>query len=91
MVKQIAFLTPPNKRIMFASSGRPTHKSLRRLLASYARRWVREQLDPRHSRALIQMNIGREVSRRLRVADEQLFRVSMGDADIDPAVVFPST
>ena len=41
--------------------------------------------------ALIQMNIGREVSRRLRVADEQLFRVSMGDAVIDPATVFPST
>ena len=41
--------------------------------------------------ALIQMNIGREVSRRLRVADEQLFRVSMGEPDIDPAVVFPST
>ena len=41
--------------------------------------------------AMIQMNIGREVSRRLRVADEQLFRVSMGEADIDPAVVFPST
>ena len=41
--------------------------------------------------ALIHMNIGREVSRRLRVADEQLFRVRMGEADIDPAIVFPST
>ena len=41
--------------------------------------------------ALIQMNIGREVSRRLRVADEQLFRVRMGESDIDPAIVFPST
>lgn len=41
--------------------------------------------------ALIQMNIGREVSRRLRVADEQLFRVMMGEPDIDPAIVFPST
>ncbi len=41
--------------------------------------------------ALIQMNMGREISRRLRVADEQLFRVSMGDADIDPAIVFPFT
>ena len=41
--------------------------------------------------ALIQMNIGREVSRRLRVADEQLFRVIMGESDIDLAVVFPST
>lgn len=41
--------------------------------------------------ALMQMNIGREVTRRLRVADEQLFRVMMGEADIDPAIVFPST
>ena len=41
--------------------------------------------------ALIQMNIGREVSRRLRVAYEQLFRVRMGDSDIDPAIVFSST
>ena len=41
--------------------------------------------------ALIQMNIGREVCRRLRVADEQLFRVKMGEPDIDPAIVFPST
>lgn len=41
--------------------------------------------------ALIHMNIGREVSRRLRVADEQLFRVMMGEPDIDPAIVFPST
>ena len=41
--------------------------------------------------ALMQMNIGREVTRRLRVADEQLFRVMMGEPDIDPAIVFPST
>ena len=41
--------------------------------------------------AIIQMNIGREISRRLRVADEQLFRVMMGEPDIDPATVFPST
>ena len=41
--------------------------------------------------AIIQMNIGREISRRLRVADEQLFRVRMGESDIDPATVFPST
>ena len=40
---------------------------------------------------MMQMNIGREGSRRLRVADEQLFRVTMGESDIDPAVVFPST
>lgn len=30
--------------------------------------------------AMIQMNIGREMSRRLRESDEQLFRVTMGDA-----------
>ena len=41
--------------------------------------------------AMMQMNIGREVTRRLRVADEQLFRVMMGEPDIDPAIVFPST
>ena len=41
--------------------------------------------------AIIQMNIGREISRRLRVADEQLFRVMMGESNIDPAIVFPST
>lgn len=29
--------------------------------------------------ALVQMNIGREMSRRLREADEQLFRATMGD------------
>jgi CRP/FNR family transcriptional regulator, cyclic AMP receptor protein len=40
--------------------------------------------------AIIQMNIGREVSRRLRVADEQLFRVKMGEPEIDPATLFPS-
>jgi CRP-like cAMP-binding protein len=41
--------------------------------------------------AIIRMNIGREVSRRLRVADEQMFRIMMGESDIDPAIVFPST
>jgi CRP-like cAMP-binding protein len=40
---------------------------------------------------IIQMNIGREVCRRLRVADEQLFRVKMGEAGIDPTALFPST
>jgi len=30
--------------------------------------------------ALIQMNIGREMSRRLRITDEQLFRARMGEA-----------
>ncbi|HEY1392129.1 MAG TPA: cyclic nucleotide-binding domain-containing protein [Methylibium sp.] len=34
--------------------------------------------------ALIQMNIGREVCRRLRATDEQLFRAKMGEA---PATV----
>ncbi len=33
--------------------------------------------------ALIQMNIGREVCRRLRAADDRLFRLRMGEAD-DP-------
>jgi CRP/FNR family cyclic AMP-dependent transcriptional regulator len=41
--------------------------------------------------AIIQMNIGREVSRRLRIADEQLFRVRMGEPDIDSAIVLPIT
>jgi CRP-like cAMP-binding protein len=35
--------------------------------------------------ALIQMNIGREVCRRLRLSDEQLFRLSLGAARDDPA------
>jgi len=30
--------------------------------------------------ALIQMNLGREVSRRLRATDELLLRIRMGDA-----------
>ena len=30
--------------------------------------------------ALIQMNIGREISRRLRITDELLFRARMGEA-----------
>jgi CRP-like cAMP-binding protein len=30
--------------------------------------------------ALIQMNIGREMSRRLRITDDLLFRASMGEA-----------
>jgi hypothetical protein len=38
--------------------------------------------------ALIQMNMGREVTRRLREADNQLFRATMGpDPDIEH--VFP--
>jgi CRP-like cAMP-binding protein len=35
--------------------------------------------------ALIQMNIGREVCRRLRLTDEQLFRLSLGAAAGDVA------
>jgi len=33
--------------------------------------------------ALLQMNIGREVSRRLRVADERLFRAHMGALELE--------
>jgi CRP-like cAMP-binding protein len=36
--------------------------------------------------ALIQMNIGREICRRLRLTDEMLFRARMGEAlDAKPA------
>jgi CRP/FNR family cyclic AMP-dependent transcriptional regulator len=38
--------------------------------------------------ALIQMNMGREVSRRLREADNQLFRARMGTPDADIEHVF---
>jgi CRP-like cAMP-binding protein len=41
--------------------------------------------------ALMQMNIGREISRRLRVADEHLFRAKMGAPYADPDWPFPST
>ncbi len=37
--------------------------------------------------ALIQMNLGREVSRRLRATDELLFRIRMGDAVPVPIAV----
>jgi CRP-like cAMP-binding protein len=39
--------------------------------------------------AMIEMNMGREVSRRLRESDERLFRVRMGVADADADYVFP--
>lgn len=39
---------------------------------------------------LVQMNIGREVCRRLRAMDEQLFRARMGDAYLAPGTL-PST
>jgi len=38
--------------------------------------------------ALIQMNIGREMSRRLREADEQLFRATMGEPRMAPDTAF---
>ena len=38
--------------------------------------------------AMIQMNIGREMSRRLRVSDEQLFRATMGEPQSAPDTVF---
>jgi len=44
--------------------------------------------------ALIQMNMGREVSRRLRESDEQLFRARMAEQrapDFDTETVFRST
>ena len=40
--------------------------------------------------ALIQMNIGREMSRRLRESDEQLFRLTMGDEQPAPDTAFCS-
>ena len=41
--------------------------------------------------ALIQMNIGREISRRLRLVDELLFRARMGDAPVPADLVPRST
>jgi CRP-like cAMP-binding protein len=41
--------------------------------------------------ALIQMNIGREVCRRLRQSDEWLFRIRMGEAANGAGEVFRST
>jgi CRP/FNR family transcriptional regulator, cyclic AMP receptor protein len=41
--------------------------------------------------ALIQMNMGREVSRRLRVADDHLFRAHLGEPYSDPGRTFPAT
>ena len=40
--------------------------------------------------ALIQMNIGREVCRRLRATDELLFRASMGEKNTGPQTLFRS-
>lgn len=40
---------------------------------------------------LIQMNMGREVSRRLREADEQLFQVKFGNAEVITEYVIRST
>jgi len=41
--------------------------------------------------ALIQMNMGREVSRRLRETDDRLFEAMMGSPDIDAAHLLRST
>lgn len=41
--------------------------------------------------ALIQMNIGREISRRLRLVDDLLFRARMGDAPAPEELVLQST
>ena len=41
--------------------------------------------------ALIQMNLGREVCRRLRDTDELLFRFRMGERPALPPDVFPAT
>jgi CRP/FNR family cyclic AMP-dependent transcriptional regulator len=38
--------------------------------------------------ALIQMNIGREVCRRLRATDELLFRAKMGETSAEPETMF---
>ncbi len=38
--------------------------------------------------ALIQMNFGREVCRRLRAADELLFRAGRGELDVGPDTLF---
>jgi len=40
--------------------------------------------------ALIQMNIGREMSRRLRESDEELFRITMGRLPPTPDTAFVS-
>jgi len=41
--------------------------------------------------AMIEMNMGREVSRRLRESDERLFRARMGVADTGADDVYPAT
>ena len=41
--------------------------------------------------AMIEMNMGREVSRRLRESDERLFRARMGVADAGADYVFPAS
>ena len=40
---------------------------------------------------LIQMNMGREVSRRLRLADDRLFQAKLGNAEVVTEYVFRST
>ncbi len=41
--------------------------------------------------AMIEMNMGREVSRRLRESDERLFRARMGVADAGADYLFPAS
>jgi len=41
--------------------------------------------------AMIQMNLAREMSRRLRDADEQLFRATMGAGAAAPETAFQTT
>ena len=40
---------------------------------------------------LVQINLGREVCRRLREADERLFRAGMGEVEVDRNTVFQAT
>ncbi len=40
---------------------------------------------------MIEMNMGREVSRRLRESDERLFRARMGVADVSADYLFPAS
>lgn len=40
---------------------------------------------------LVQINLGREVCRRLRDADERLFRAGMGESDVETDIAFRAT
>ncbi len=41
--------------------------------------------------AMIEMNMGREISRRLRESDERLLRARMGAADVSADYLFPAS